>query len=100
MNDPTQALQALLQRGRGDRGVPAEQPLSRHRDREADERRTAERRLPAPPLRAAAGAVRVLQEHIVVQGDRLGQSRRASISAIRSSSGASATPTARCARTN
>ncbi len=73
MNDPTRALQALLQAdGLSTNAVSAQQPLSRDRDRA---RRTVpmaasivylRRRFVPPPE-----AFSVLQEHTVVQGERL-----------------------------
>ena len=74
MTDPIQALQAMLQAGgSNDAAVPAQQPLLTASTRPSlTTRRRHDDRLSAAPLRAARRSeFALLQEHVVMQGDRL-----------------------------
>ena len=90
MSDP---LQSSCCKDRRSRTVSAEQPLRRHRNRHAEHGGRKRHRVSAPAVRAAAGALRLAAGIHRRRRRPARQSRRANSSAIRSSSGESATRT-------
>ena len=100
MNDPTQALQALLQAGGATSAFAANSryhAIATAKLTSADGKSIVylrRRFVPAPEQFS------VVQEHFVVQGDRLDNLAAKYLGDPDRSSGACAMPTARCVRTN